>query len=107
MTDIIDRDLNTHAIWLETDRLVLREHLPRDLMPLHAMLSDPATTWYIPDMYHADLSETDGERMFGFENNPAARFFGLGLNSACTQTVSWIRWMACSPAATESGCWPS
>ena len=38
----------------------------------------------------ADLSETDGERMFGFENNPAARFFGLGLNSACTQTVSQI-----------------
>lgn len=59
MTDIIDRDLNTHAIWLETDRLVLREHLPRDLMPLHVMLSDPATTWYIPDMYHADLAETE------------------------------------------------
>jgi len=59
MTDIIDRDVNTHAIRLQTERLVLREHRPEDLAALHAMLSDPATTWYIPDMYHADIAETE------------------------------------------------
>jgi len=59
MTDIIDRDANTHAVRLETGRLVLREHLPEDLEPLHAMLSDPATTWYLPDLYHGSLGETE------------------------------------------------
>ena len=49
----------THAIRLETPRLVLREHQPEDLLPLHAMLSDPAVTWYIPDMYHADVRVTE------------------------------------------------
>ena len=59
MTDILEPTANTHMIRLETPRLVLREHVPGDLMPLHAMLSDPATTWYIPDLYHADIAETD------------------------------------------------
>lgn len=44
---------------LETPRLVLREHRPSDLEPLHAMLSDPAVTWYIPDMYKEDIAETE------------------------------------------------
>ena len=59
MTDILEPTANTHMIRLETPRLVLREHVPGDLMPLHAMLSDPATTWYIPDLYHADIAGTD------------------------------------------------
>ena len=47
------------GIHLETPRLRLREHMPEDLAPLHAMLSDPATTWYLPDMRKAGLSETE------------------------------------------------
>ena len=57
MIEITERDVNTHAVRLETDRLVLREHAPGDLNSLHAMLSDPATIWYIPDMYKADIAE--------------------------------------------------
>ena len=34
----------TGGIRLATERLILREHCPGDLLPLHAMLSDPATT---------------------------------------------------------------
>ena len=59
MKNVIEPTANTHAILLETPRLILREHLPDDLLPLHAMLSEPATTWYIPDMYHADIAETE------------------------------------------------
>ena len=47
------------GILLETPRLRLREHAPGDLLPLHAMLSDPAATWYLPDMRKADLAETE------------------------------------------------
>ncbi len=59
MTDILVTDPNTHMIRLVTPRLVLREHVPADLMPLHAMLSDPATTWYLPDMRRGDPCETE------------------------------------------------
>ena len=54
-----ERDDHIHAVQLETARLRLREHRPEDLAPLHAMLSDPAATWYIPEMYQPDLSETE------------------------------------------------
>ncbi len=47
------------GLWLTTPRLILREHRAEDLQALHAMLSDPATTWYIPDMRKGDLAETD------------------------------------------------
>jgi len=59
MTGIFEPSLNTHMIRLETTRLILREHVPDDLIPLHAMLSDPATTWYLPEMQKSDLSETE------------------------------------------------
>lgn len=39
---------------------------------------------------NADLSETDGERVFGLERNPAMHFFGCGLNASCMQTVAQI-----------------
>ena len=59
MRHIIEPTANTHAILLATPRLILREHVPDDLPPLHAMLSDPATTWYLPDMRKDDLAETE------------------------------------------------
>ena len=36
----------------------------------------------------ANLSETDPERIFGMENNPASHFFGLNLCQSCAQTVA-------------------
>ena len=59
MSPILEPDANTHMIRLETPRLVLREHVPDDLLPLHAMLSDPAVTWYLPDMRRDDPGETE------------------------------------------------
>ena len=44
---------------LETDRLILREHRLEDLLPLHAILSDPAATWYLPFMRKDELAETE------------------------------------------------
>lgn len=44
---------------LETPRLLLREHRPDDLKPLHAILSDPAATWYLPFMRKEELTETE------------------------------------------------
>ena len=59
MNDFREPSANTHALLLQTPRLILREHLPGDLQPLYAMLSDPATTWYLPDLYHADIAQTE------------------------------------------------
>ena len=59
MTGITDLSSNTHVVCLVTPRLVLREHRPEDLLPLHAILSDPSATWYLPDMHKAELCETE------------------------------------------------
>lgn len=59
MTGILDTSPNSHEVWLETPRLILREHRPEDLAPLHAILSDPAATWYLPDMRKSDIAETE------------------------------------------------
>ena len=44
---------------LETPRLIVREHRLEDLVPLHAILSDPAATWYLPFMHKAAIGETE------------------------------------------------
>ena len=59
MTGIVETAPQTHEVRLETDSLVLREHKPDDLAPLHAILSDPAATWNIPEMYKPDIWETE------------------------------------------------
>ena len=59
MTGIIGDTFNNHAVRLETERLILREHATGDLEPLHAILSDPAATWYLPGMYKRELVETE------------------------------------------------
>lgn len=43
---------------IETPRLILRDHVPEDAGALHAILSSPAATYYIPSMYHEALDET-------------------------------------------------
>ena len=48
-----------HNVRLETPRLILREHALSDLAALHGILSDPAATWYIPEMYKAEPAETE------------------------------------------------
>ena len=47
-------------IRIETPRLILREHRPEDLLPLHAILHDPAVTWSIQSMYREAPEDTDG-----------------------------------------------
>ena len=38
----------------------------------------------------ANLAETDKERIFGFENNAACRFFGLDFGHSCANTIANI-----------------
>ena len=45
-------------VGIETPRLILRDHVPEDAAALHAILSDPAATCYIPSMRHEDPDET-------------------------------------------------
>ena len=45
-------------IALHTPRLLLRDHLPEDVTALHAILSDPAATYYIPSMAREDIEDT-------------------------------------------------
>lgn len=59
MTGITELSPYTHPVRLETPRLVLREHCPEDLEPLHAILSDPAVTWYLPGMFKREPVETE------------------------------------------------
>ena len=59
MTGILDTSPNSHEVWLETPRLILREHRLADLEPLHAILTDPAATWYLPFMRKEELAETE------------------------------------------------
>ena len=47
-------------IEIRTPRLTLRDHRPDDLMPLHAILSDPAVTWNLQGMYRETPEDTDG-----------------------------------------------
>ena len=49
---------SSRAVFIRTPRLTLREHRPDDLEPLHAILSEPAATWYLPDLYKTDIAET-------------------------------------------------
>lgn len=58
MTDIAENG-SVHEVRLETPRLILREHRLEDLEALHAMLSDPAVTWYLPDMYRERIDEIE------------------------------------------------
>ena len=81
MTGIIDESTHTHNIRLETPRLVLREHRPEDLEPLHAILSDAAVTWYLPGMRKETLEETEASR--------AALDFIFGIN-ACRVSASCL-----------------
>ena len=59
MTGITELSSYTHSVYLETPRLVLREHCSEDLEPLHAILSDPAVTWYLPGMFKREPVETE------------------------------------------------
>lgn len=46
-------------IRIQTPRLTLREHRMEDAAALHAILSDPAATWYIPAMRRERLEDTE------------------------------------------------
>ena len=48
----------TGPISIQTPRLVLREHLAGDLLPLHALLSDPVLMEDLPGLFKCDPDET-------------------------------------------------
>lgn len=47
-------------ILIETARLIIRDHISEDLEPLHAILSNPSVTFYLPSMHKDDVDETLG-----------------------------------------------
>ena len=55
-------------IIFETPRLIVRDHISEDLEPLHRVLSDPAVTWYLPDMHMRDIEQTKGYLISSMRN---------------------------------------
>ena len=47
------------GIWLETERMVLRDHRPEDLASHHAPLSDPDDMYYLPEIRTHSLEESE------------------------------------------------
>lgn len=45
-------------IALQTERLLIRDHLPEDLLPMHRLLSDPVAMYYLDDIRTQTLDET-------------------------------------------------
>ncbi len=45
-------------IRLQTDRLIIRDHLPEDLQAMHSLLSNPAAMYYLEDIRTSTLEET-------------------------------------------------
>lgn len=45
-------------IVLQTDRLLIRDHIPEDLQPMHRLLSDHQTMQYMEDIRTSALEET-------------------------------------------------
>lgn len=48
-----------HPVSIDTPRLILREARLADLESMHAMLTDPAVTWYMPAMRSYDHAESE------------------------------------------------
>ncbi len=71
---------------LETERLILREHRLADLEPLHAILTDPAATWYLPFMRKEELAETESYLRSAMRD--ADRPFRLRFNLAVEEKAS-------------------
>jgi [ribosomal protein S5]-alanine N-acetyltransferase len=45
-------------IKLETQRLIIRDHIMEDLLPLHSLISDEKAMFYIPDIKTSSLEES-------------------------------------------------
>jgi [ribosomal protein S5]-alanine N-acetyltransferase len=45
-------------IKLETKRLIIRDHIVEDLLPLHSLISDEKAMFYIPDIKTINLEES-------------------------------------------------
>ena len=57
--EIRRRLLAAGGIWLETERMVLRDHRPEDLASHHALLSDPDDMYYLPEIQTHSLEESE------------------------------------------------
>ena len=50
--------LSAGGIWLETERMILRDHRWEDLESHHGLISDPDAMYYLPDIRTHDLEES-------------------------------------------------
>ena len=57
--EIRRRLLAAGGIWLEPERMVLRDHRPEDLASHHALLSDPDDMYYLPEIQTHSLEESE------------------------------------------------
>jgi [ribosomal protein S5]-alanine N-acetyltransferase len=46
-------------ISIETNRLIIRDHIAEDLLPLHSLLSNEQAMYYIPDLRIENLKESN------------------------------------------------
>lgn len=44
---------------IETNRLIIRDHIAEDLLPLHSLLSNEQAMYYIPDLRTENLKESN------------------------------------------------
>ena len=57
--------LSAGGIWLETERMILRDHRWEDLDSHHGLISDPDTMYYLPDI----LTQTKEESRMDLESS--------------------------------------
>ncbi len=69
----------TGGIWLETERLIVRDHRWEDLTSHHGLISDPDTMYYLPDILTHSLEEsrTDLEASIEAVGKPDRRAYFL------------------------------
>ena len=50
--------LSAGGIWLETERMILRDHRWEDLESHHGLISDPDAMYYLPEILTHNLEES-------------------------------------------------
>ena len=90
----------------ETPPVHLREHTMADLMPLHALLSDPAVTWTLPGMYRETPEDTESylrSVIADARTCPRMRY-NLAIADACNICIGEIGLHFIDGTMTD-GCW--
>ena len=71
---------------LETERLIIRDHMKSDIMPLHSLLSDKKTMYFLEDLITNSLEESDQNLSVSIEEasleNRSKYFFAIQLKDS-------------------------